>query len=298
MSKIKLIKSISINTAPTAFTDHINVKKVHENNITGRGVKIAIIDTGCQKDHPLLSSVIISGKNFTLEGNENDFNDLNGHGTHVAGIVAGSHSGGVYGIAPNAELIICKALDKNGSGDSDSVCKAIDYAISREADIINMSLGMPHDDWNLHNAVKRAIEKGISVVCASGNSGDGRDDTDECDYPGCYEEVICVGAVDYNCNVSKFSNSNKFVDIVAPGEDIVSTVPKSQIKPMTGTSMATPCISGALALLKEWSTKEFGRKLGEMELYGELIKNTKTLKCKRTLQGHGILFLDIFSEGE
>lgn len=293
MNKVSLIKSVSANTLPTEFVDNINVKKIHANNITGRGVKVAIIDTGCQKDHPLLNSVVMSGKNFTSEGSADDFNDLNGHGTHVAGIVAGSHSGGVYGIAPNVELIICKALDRNGSGDSTSVANAIEYAISKGANIINMSLGMSCDDWDLHNAVKKAIENGISVVCAAGNSGDGRDDTDECDYPGCYDEVICVGAIDCNCNVSKFSNSNKFVDIVAPGEDIVSTVPNNNIKTMTGTSMATPCISGALALIKEWSTKEFDRELGEMELYGELIKNTRTLKCKRTLQGHGMLFLNM-----
>lgn len=289
--EVKLIKSISVNDPSSEYTDLNNVKSIHEKNITGQGVKIAILDTGCEMNHPLLNSVIKYGKNFTNEGNEDVIYDFNGHGTHVAGIIAGSHVNGVYGIAPNVELLICKVLNKDGVGHCEWICDAIEYAIDQGVDIINMSLGMKMDDINLYQVINKAIDKDILVVCASGNSGDGKANTDECDYPGCYEEVICVGAVDNQCNVSRFSNSNKYVDIVAPGENIISTYLDSSVKAMTGTSMATPYVSGCLALIKEWSTKEFGRKLSEIELYGELIKNTKTLKCERTLQGHGLLLL-------
>lgn len=290
--EVKLIKSIYVNDTSSEFTDSNNVKLIHEKNITGQGVKVAILDTGCEMNHPLLNLVTKYGKNFTNEGNEDVIYDFNGHGTHVAGIIAGSHVNGVYGIAPNVELLICKVLNKEGVGYCEWICNAIEYAIDQSVDIINMSLGMKIDDVNLHEVIKKAIDKGILVVCASGNSGDGQANTDECDYPGCYEEVICVGAVDNQCNVSIFSNSNKYVDLVAPGENITSTYLDSSIKVMTGTSMSTPYVTGCLALIKEWSTKEFGRKLSEIELYGELIKNTKTLNCERTLQGHGMLVLE------
>lgn len=296
MKEAKLIKEVSSNVNPSEFIDMINVKKIHESGITGRGVKIAIIDTGCSK-HSLLSGVKISGRNFTSEGLPEDFTDLNGHGTHVAGIISGSHCSGVYGIAPNAELLILKALDKNGGGDIGSVVAAIKFAIDNDVNIINMSLGTQENDSKLVEAVDEAIHKGISVVCASGNSGDDNAQTDECDYPGCYEDVICVGAVGRNYKISSFSNSNKYVDIVAPGEDISSTYINDSIRTLSGTSMATPCISGALALIKEWSLNEFGRELSEMELYGELIKNTKTLDTERSKQGHGVIYLNLLEKG-
>lgn len=239
MMEVKLIKSISVNATSSEFTDLNNVKSIHEKNITGRGIKVAILDTGCEMNHPLLNSVTKCGKNFTNEGNEDIIYDFNGHGTHVAGIIAGSHTNSVYGIAPNVELLICKVLNKDGVGYCEWICNAIEYAIAQGVDIINMSLGMKKDDMNLHNTIKKAIDNNILVVCASGNSGDGRANTDECDYPGCYEEVICVGAVDNQCNVSRFSNSNKYVDVVAPGENIISTYLNSSVKAMTGTSMAT-----------------------------------------------------------
>lgn len=270
----------------------INATSLYDKDIYGRNVKIAIVDTGCSS-HPLLQNKIIGGKNFTNEGSSDDFNDLNGHGTHVAGIIGAAKNDIFNSIAPNCSLLICKALNRNGEGQLDNIINAIDYAINQKVDIINMSLGCPSNVDELHNVVKKAIDNNICVVCASGNSGDGNEETTESDYPGAYEEVIQIGAMSNNFNVSNFSNSNKFVDLVAPGENILSTYLNNDYMSLSGTSMATPIISGALALLIEWSTKEFDRKLSEMELYGLLIKNTKNLNAKKTLQGHGYLYLDI-----
>ncbi len=294
----KLLKETTIvdgNSLKDKVTDvihTINADKMHKQNIFGNGVKIAIIDTGCS-NHDLLNGKILGGKNFTKEGSENDFNDLNGHGTHVAGIIAANNNPYFCGVAPNVKLLICKALNNRGEGHLDSIINAINFAVDQKVDIINMSLGCPNNDSGLYNAVKRAVDNNILVVCASGNSGDGNPNTEESDYPGAYEEVIEVGAIDRKLNVSKFSNVNKFIDLVAPGENILSTSIENKYQILSGTSMATPIVSGALALIIESTTKDFNRRLSEMELYATLIKNTKDLNFKKSSQGHGMIYFDL-----
>ena len=132
----------------------------------------------------------------------------------------------------------------------------------------------------------------ILVVCAAGNEGDNNSSTDEYSYPGAYNEVISVGSIDYKKTAARFTDSNKEVDLLAPGVNIVSTYLNNSYAMLSGTSMATPHVTGALALLIEWSTKEFGRRLTEAELYGQLIKNTETLDMARSLQGNGLLFMN------
>ena len=132
----------------------------------------------------------------------------------------------------------------------------------------------------------------ILVVCAAGNEGDNNSSTDEYSYPGAYNEVISVGSIDYKKTAARFTDSNKEVDLLAPGVNIVSTYLNNSYAMLSGTSMATPHVTGALALLIEWSIKEFGRRLTEAELYGQLIKNTETLDMARSLQGNGLLFMN------
>ncbi len=158
------------------------------------------------------------------------------------------------------------------------IIDAINYAISKNVDIISMSLGGPKDTKELHDAVINAVSKNILVVCAAGNRGDnGNSATDEFDYPGSYDEVVAVGAIDKNKSIARFSNSNKFVDLVAPGVGILSTYKNKSYATLSGTSMATPHVSGALALLIEWANNEFERKLTETEYYSQLIKCTVPL---------------------
>ncbi|MGL5693175.1 MAG: S8 family peptidase, partial [Peptostreptococcaceae bacterium] len=265
----------------------INAPSFWKEGYTGKGVTIAIIDTGCDKTHPNLEGRIIEGRNFTSDDNSNPniFNDYQGHGTHVAGTIAAKKgSTGVVGVAPEANLIILKALDKTGGGKVEWIINAIDYAISKKVDIISMSLGASKSIPQLYDAIKRAVSKEILVVCAAGNEGDNANpNTDELAYPGGYNEVISVGAVDQNRSAAKFTNSNKEVDVVAPGVNILSTYPGGKYANLSGTSMATPHVSGALALLIQFSRDEFKRNLSEMEVYGRLMKNTTTLKMARTL---------------
>ena len=170
--------------------------------------------------------------------------------THVAGTIAASNSGsGIVGVAPKAKILALKALSDDGSGNMEDVIEAIRYATEYGVDVINMSLGGPHSP-ELHEAVKEAVAKGIIICAAAGNDGDGNPRTEEVSYPGMYPEVIEVGAVDYKGRLAYFSNTNHEVDILAPGVQVLSTYLNGQYAKLDGTSMATPHMTGAVALLK------------------------------------------------
>ncbi|MGL5353529.1 MAG: S8 family peptidase [Clostridium sp.] len=275
----------------------IKAPEFWEKGNKGKGIKIAVIDTGCDINHPDLKDRIIGGKNFTTDdnGNPNIFTDYSGHGTHVAGTIAATENGkGVIGVAPQASLLILKALaGKNGEGPYEWIINAINYAIEKKVHIISMSLGGPQDVKELHDAIKKAVKNNILVVCAAGNESEG--DTsgviDEIGYPACYNEVISVGAIDYTRNTTIFTNSNKELDLVAPGVNILSTYPNNKLANLTGTSMAAPHVSGALALIINWAKIEFGRELSEVELYAQLIKRTVSLNYKKTIVGNGLIYL-------
>ncbi len=283
----------------------IGAPKIWEKS-KGKGITVAILDTGCDITHPDLSERIIGGRNFTDDDNGNPdlYTDYNGHGTHVAGTIAAvQNHNGVIGVAPEAGLLILKVLDKNGSGQYDWIINGINYAVEQKVAIISMSLGGPEDVPELHQAIQNAIANQILVVCAAGNEGDGQESSDEFSYPGSYNEVISVGAINLQRRSSEFSNSNNEVDLVAPGEEILSTYINGKYARLSGTSMATPHISGALALIKDVANKNFERILTEPELYAQLIKRTVPLGNSPKLEGNGLLYLtvedylsDVFNE--
>lgn len=286
----------------------IHAPEVWEDAQRGKGAIVAILDTGCQPDHPDLQDRIIDGKNFTSDfsGDALNFDDNNGHGTHVAGTVAASYreDGGIAGVAPAAHLLILKVLTGEGSGEYQGIIDGIHYAVDwrgpagEKVSVISMSLGGPENVAELHVAIKRAMAAGIPVVCAAGNEGDDLHDTDEFAYPGAYGEVIQVGAVDFNRRIANFSNTNDEIDLVAPGTDIYSTFPGGKYASLSGTSMATPHVSGALALIKNISEKEFARDLTEAELYAQLVRRTMPLGYPKTAEGNGLLALDILNKIE
>ena len=266
----------------------INAPLMWNQGYTGSGITIAILDSGCYQ-HDDLKNNIIGGKNFTSEGSSDDFNDLNGHGTHCAGIICGN--GKILGVAPNANLLILKVLKKNGEGDCQGIYDAINYAIEQKVDIISMSLGMSVDVPEIHTLIKKATDNNICVVCAGGNEGDGESITNEYSYPAGYNESIAVGAIDNKRVDAPFTNSNKEIDLVAHGVSVISTYLNNEYYSLSGTSQATPHITGALALLKEYFRKNFGREPSEAELYAQLIKRTIDIKVDVKLQGNGMLFL-------
>lgn len=216
----------------------------------GEGVVVAVIDTGVDYNHPDLTENIITGKSFVAA--EPDYMDYNGHGTHVAGTIAAR--GKILGMAPDAKILAVKVLDKNGQGSYSNIIQGLSWARQwqgkkgERVSVINMSLGGPLPNKAMHRELIKVADEGITIVCAAGNSGDGKDDTQEISYPAYYPECLAVGAVELDTRSANFSNSNDRIDIVAPGVETYSTYPDRQYVKLSGTSMAAPHISGAAAL--------------------------------------------------
>lgn len=249
----------------------------------GKGVVVAVVDTGCEMNHPDLKERIIGGYNFTEDynGDVSIYEDLNGHGTHVAGVIASSmNNSGIVGVAPKANLLILKVLNKRGTGSVESLIESINYAVNwrgmngERVRVISLSLGLKNPSQKLHDAIQRAVKNNICVVAASGNDGDGNITTSEYRYPGAYEEVITVGALNKENELADFSNTHEFVDVYAPGAHIYSTSIENGYTELSGTSMATPHVTGAIALLIEEYEYLFSRKIEEEEIYNILMKHT------------------------
>lgn len=266
----------------------MNCEEMWEQGYTGKDVVVAVLDTGCDVNHPCLKDRIIGVKNFT-KGNSDDVHDSHGHGTHVSGIIAGNRiEEGVTGVAPDSKLLIVKVLGDNGDGSITNVIDGINYAVSQKVDIINLSLGGKQDTPLLKKAIQNAVMQGISVVVASGNNGDGNALTNEIMYPAYYQEVIEVGAINFADSMARFSNSNSELDVCCYGVEITSTYPKNTYARCSGTSQATPHVSGALALLKQKFVTENNRQPTEDELYKSLLKHLSPIpNVSKNLQGNG-----------
>lgn len=208
----------------------------------GEGVKVAVLDTGCDLTHEDLKDNLLPGMNFVNVGRPPM--DGCGHGTHVTGIlVAENNSIGMVGVSPGAKVIPVKVLDDHGSGNLINVSKGIRWAADNGADILQMSLGAPQKVQEVRKAIQYAASKGIPTFVAAGNAG-----RSELFYPAAYPETISVGAIGVDMHRAKFSNIAEALDFMAPGVDIFSTVPTNWYATMSGTSMACPFAVGVAAL--------------------------------------------------
>lgn len=228
-------------------------------------VTIAVIDSGVDYNHSDLDGVVdqTNGKDYV--NNDDDAMDDFGHGTHVAGIIAAEmNNGGIVGVAAptSVKILPLKVLDSRGEGTVFNISLAIKDAVDRGADIINLSLGGPGYSKTLEEAVNYAINHNVLVIAAAGN------DYDDVSYytPAALPGVLTVGSIDESQDKSSFSNYGEELEIVAPGERVLSTFPAALIGNMSqdnyyqendsyyvfedGTSMATPFVSGVAALLK------------------------------------------------
>ena len=222
----------------------------------GAGVTVAVLDTGVFKDHLDLDVKLC--KDATKRGIKNGCNDNNGHGTHVSGTIAangGTDGLGITGVAPNANLWMIKVCGNAGCW-TDDIAAAITYATDQGANIISMSLGGDSKSSLITNAVDYAVQNDVLVVAAAGNDGPSGGSID---YPGAYVKVVAVGAIDQSQNVPSWSSrgtndgdyvvEEKEVEFGAPGVSVESTWNNGGYNIISGTSMATPHISGMAAKL-------------------------------------------------
>jgi subtilisin family serine protease len=209
---------------------------------TGDPVKVGVIDTGIDLNHPDLKANIKGGYNAINP--LKSYNDDNGHGTHVAGIIAAlNNSIGVVGVGPNIDLYAIKVLNASGSGYLSDVIEGLDWAVANGMQVVNMSLGTSQDVQSFHDAILRAYNAGVVIVAAAGNSGGA------VSYPAAYPEVIAVSATDQNNQIASFSSRGPEVDLAAPGVSIYSTYKGQSYATLSGTSMAAPHVTGAAALI-------------------------------------------------
>jgi len=224
---------------------------VDEGANVGLGVKVAVIDTGVDYDHPDLAANIGGGASFV--DYTTDYMDDNGHGTHVAGIIASIDNDiGVIGTAPKVELYALKALDGEGSGYVSDVVAAIDWSVTSGMQVVSMSLGTNTDYQSLRNACDSAYAAGVLLVAAAGNDASKatvRLGIDTIDYPARYASVMAVGAIDQDDERPKWSSTGPELELAAPGVDIYSTYWDDTYATLSGTSMACPHVTGAAALV-------------------------------------------------
>ncbi|TMW71874.1 peptidase S8 [Alteribacter natronophilus] len=225
--------------------ENIGAVDVQQNDgNTGDGVSVAVLDTGIQPHEDLN---VLGGASF-ISG-ETTWEDFNGHGTHVAGTVAALDNDlGVLGVSPDVDLYAVKVLDANGGGSHASIAQGIEWAVQNDMDIVNMSLGSSTGSTTLRQAVDYAHSEGVTLVAAAGNSGSFLW-LNTIGYPAKYDNVIAVGAVDENNNRASFSSVGNELDVMAPGVGTHSTYLDNSYASLSGTSMASPHVAGAAALL-------------------------------------------------
>nr|WP_245850903.1 S8 family peptidase [Paenibacillus herberti] len=214
------------------------------NRTTGHRIKIGVIDTGIDHSHPDLKSSL--GRGINLVDRTQLPHDDNGHGTHIAGTIAAANQPtGMIGVAPRSIVYAVKAFDQNGSAFVSDIILGIEWCVRSGMNIINMSFGMKSRSKSLHTACINATNAGVIIIASSGNDGRRR----SIDYPARYPQTISVGATNRMRRIASFSNRGPYIDIYAPGDHIHSAWLKGKYHEMSGTSMATSHVSGAVALL-------------------------------------------------
>jgi len=253
---------IQVFAVDIVANDQVKATAAQASGLNGTGVTVAVLDTGVDSTHPDLLSSVSSGKSFV--SGITSFNDDNGHGTFVSGLITSDGLGDnpSLGSAPDAEIWAGKVLDSNGSGYLSDIVAAINYiadpANNLDVDVISMSLGTgPPYTYKgkncdrvypaMTNAIKNAIAKDITVIAAAGNSGNSG-----VGLPGCITNVITVGAIDFANSPAWFSSEGRSVDVVALGVSdysTVATIAGGGYDYGSGTSFSTPIVAGVIALI-------------------------------------------------
>ncbi len=271
-------------------------------------IKIAVLDTGIDLEHPELVHALEPGFDFVnildgaaefigdyLEADEIATDEV-GHGTHVAGIIAGKGKDMPMGVVPSCKIIpvrVLAAMEKQGrkmgAGLIENINAGVKFAVDQGADVINMSLGVRNEGGGLphQEVIDYARRKGVTIVAASGNDGQ-----QEMYYPGAFDSVIAVGAMNAQREVAEFSTYGEQVSLIAPGVEVYSSFLEKGYAFSTGTSHASPFVAGAVALMKSYARKR-GRRLSDSQVK-HVLKHTSdkldnTFKHRKA--GYGCLNL-------
>jgi serine protease AprX len=257
--------------------------ELQERNLTGASVGLAVVDSGVAADHRAYEGVTVRWKDF-VNGQPEPYDD-DGHGTHVSGLAVAQGQGGfnspdVQGVAPGSKLYHAKSIEASGDSRASDVASGIDWAVDKGADVLVLSLGerprLVDINQDLENSVSRALDRGVVVVAAAGNAGQGESGKDcQVTSPANMKLVIAVGAVDRNKSIAPFSckggsssgplglqqreDPNKKPEVSAPGVQLIGPWPSRECAGradakycvLSGTSQATPIVGGIVALLLE-----------------------------------------------
>ncbi len=248
-----LYKDVSkrLQRAPVNFNRALpNISELWRES-KGKGIRIAILDTGIDSGHPALTANIVAKKNFT-GGDSLDVTDNVGHGTMVAGVIAAHDSTHVVGVAPEVDLYVAKVINSNSGNDLGALLAGIDWAVEQKVDVINISMVTKQDLLSLRTKIQAAAAAKIFVICAAGNKGA----ANGVEFPAAYDECIAVGAVTRANNRWESSPESSAIgrqlDIMALGDSIHSTFPlrkdPSGESIGQGTSLAAPFVTGVVAL--------------------------------------------------
>ncbi len=246
------------------YIERCKIDKVWEQTGGTSNQIIGILDTGVDTEHPDLKANCLQGKDFI--NNDNDPNDDNGHGTHVAGIAAavGNNGIGICGVNPNAKILPVKVLQSSGRGDAATIAQGIRWAADNGATVINMSFGSYARSQAMEDALAYAYSKAV-LVAAAGNDAICIGPGVGCEpfYPAAFQYVLGVKASDNQNELADFTNTDidgpinsgypnlLNYEVVAPGTEIMSAYPNNRYKSLQGTSMAAPVIAGALSIYKD-----------------------------------------------
>lgn len=224
------------------YLNKIQAPKAWDKTKGSSAITVAVIDDGVQQDHPELKGKIISPYN-AVTGTTKYSPHL--HATHVAGIIAASFNRkGIAGIAPNVKIMPINVFTGD-EATTDSVVRALQYAVDHHADIINMSLGAPGYNYAIDSAVKYARSKGVVLIAAAGNEG-----SYQPEYPAACDGVLAISATTQGDKIASWSNRGSYIDLAAPGDRIYSAITGGSYGYESGTSMATPVVSGVAALVR------------------------------------------------
>lgn len=257
---------------------HLIRKKHH---LSGEGIRVALLDSGIDTAHQDLKNSIAETMDFCNP--KDTAPDLDGHGTHLAGIIGAR--GNLQGMAPSMQFYIGRVMTHSWIVSDETVTEGINWAIKNNVDIISISCCFRYKDTNLHNAIKKASKNNILMVGSIGNKGESGEDAGA--FPARFPEVMSVGSVNKKYMISNFTDKNSQLDILAPGENILSTYLNGTYKMISGTSQATAFMTGILSLLVELCKKK--GITYDYTLINKAIRKTGK-KCR--FRNHNFLIID------